>query len=120
MRTLIVLILLSYPLFAQRKFVEKSAYDRLVIIDESNSNYSLIYGRIYKVNLRDRLPNLVLTKEYKSQDSLYGFYKDRIPNWEKIGNRSLNTIVSTIHQNIIDSLINIINNPKGVDSVLPY
>ena len=116
----IVLIFLSNSALSQQKLVDKSKYDRLVIVDEYNNNYSIIYGRIYKVNLHDSLPELRIAKEYKTPDSLHGFYKNRISNWDKIENRDLDTFAGIIHPSKIDRLIDIINNPKRLSALLPY
>ena len=121
MRTLIILFLLinSYLTFGQ--LVDKSEFDRLVIVDEYNNNYSIIYGRVYKLNLHDSIPQLILTNEYKSPDTLrHPFYKDRIPNWDKIQDRKPYDTISQISPDLVDELISTLNDPKSLDSLLNF
>lgn len=114
------LLLVIGNIRAQTNLINKSDYDRLVIVDEYNNNFSVIYGRIYKANLHDSIPQLTLTKEYKSPDSLYGFYKNRIRNFDTIQNRDCNIPYKKLSTELIDSLIYVINNPAKIYSVVTF
>ncbi|UII23195.1 hypothetical protein [Fulvivirga ligni] len=100
--------------------VERSNFDRLVIVDEENINYSIIYGRIYKCNLNDSTHALKIFREYKRPDSLGGFYEGRIPNFYKINTEIQDLVIDSIASSYIDSLIYFINNPKGIGSITEY
>lgn len=102
------------------QLVDKSEFDRLVIVDEFNNNFSIIYGKVYKLNLHDSLPQLILTNEYKSPDTLRSFYQGRIPNWDKIQNRKPNETISEISPRLVDELIETLNQPKSLGSLLDF
>ncbi|GAA5024004.1 hypothetical protein GCM10023207_07250 [Marivirga lumbricoides] len=91
-----------------------------MIVDEYNNNYNIIYGRIYKINLHDSLPKLILTNEYKSPDTLQSFYHGRIPNWDKIQNSQPNDTIGEINPKLVDKLIETLNQPKSLGSLLDY
>ncbi|MGL1889326.1 MAG: hypothetical protein OCD76_22620 [Reichenbachiella sp.] len=120
MRTFIIIVLLVNSQLTFGQLVDKSKFDRLVIVDEYNNNYSIIYGRVYKLNLHDSLPQLILTEEYKSPDTLRSFYQGRIPNWDKIQNRKPNETISEISPCLIDELIETLNQPKSLTSLLDF
>jgi hypothetical protein len=114
------LIFLTSLLNAQNFLINKSEYDHLVIVDEENINYSIIFGRIFKVNLNGSIHELKHYQDYKSQDSLTGFYRNRIPNWQLLQTGIQNRVIDTIATEIIDSIIYLINHPTGFSGVTRY
>lgn len=120
MRILTILLLISNPLLAQLALVDKSDFDRLVIVDEYNNNFNVIYGRVYKLNLKDSLPSLILTQEYKSPDSLNRIYQGRISNWDEIENRTPDQFIKYIQPELLDRLIEVINNPQDLGKLLDH
>ena len=120
MMKLLPLIFLTSLLNAQNLLINKSEYDNLVIVDEENINYSIVYGRIFKINLNGSIHELKHYKDYKSQDSLTGYYKNRIPNWTKLQTGIQNHIIDTIASEKIDSIIYLINHPTGFSGVTKF
>ncbi|MCX2745826.1 hypothetical protein OO013_18230 [Mangrovivirga sp. M17] len=102
------------------QLVDKSEFDRLVIVDEFNSNYNIIFGRVYKINLHDSLPQLILYNEYKSPDTLADFYKNFIPNFDQIQNNENKKIIGQINSEKIDDFIEVLNQPKGLSDLLEF
>lgn len=120
MRIFGILFLLGYCGLSYSQLVDKSKFDRLVIVDRFNSNYSIQYGRVYKISLQDSLYYLMLTKEYKSPDSLPSRYQRIVPDWNEIEKRELYDTISKIDPHLINDLIKTINRPKSLSSVFDY
>lgn len=120
MRTLTIFFLTINSYLAYGQIVDKSEFDRLVIIDEFNYNYNVIYGRVYKINLHDSLPQLILFNEYKYPDTLRTIYQGRIPNWDLIQNRKPNEPIQEINPLLVDELIQTLNQPKKLDALQEF
>lgn len=121
MRLILGLILFSTTLLAQTPLINKADYDRLVIVDEYNHNYQLVYGRIYTVNLKDSLPQLICKESYRNVDSLSIFYRmHHAENWTNLINQKQNQSFQIISHTMIDSLINYLNDPKNIEGLFSH
>lgn len=116
MRLTILFILISTLAQSQDVFVKDSRFDNLLIAEEHNNNFQIIYGRIYKVAIQDSIKQLVLFSEYKMPDSLFGvydIYNKWYPNFNQIRDSVVNDTLKIIQEDEYQELVRLINNPKS-------